>query len=383
VRIAVVDTYYREFLRRHYRDRPELARASYDKQLKSLLDTLFGTSDAYTSHLRALGHDARNLIANARELQGAWAREHGLGAWTHAQVPGTRLPLAYGLQMALLRRVALAQIAEQDSDAVFVHGLASLPRHALDRLRAEGRFLVGQIASPLPARDVIKGYDLILSSFPHFVERFRAMGIESLPFHLAFYDHVLERLRERGVDPAPESAQRSGVVFVGSVHPKIHPEGVALLERLCAAIDVDVWGYGADALPAGSPILRCYHGEAWGTDMYQVLARASIVVNRHIGVAEGVANNMRLYEATGTGALLATEAAPNLAELFEPGREVVTYESADDLVAKVQAHLSDDAKRIQIAAAGQRRTLAEHTYAVRMRELASVLEARISSNQAR
>src|SRR4051794_21293435 len=89
MRIAVVDSYYREFLRRHYRDHPAAARVSYDEQLTLLLDTLFGTSDAYTSQLRALGHDARNLIVNARELQGAWAREHGLPRWTHLPVPGT------------------------------------------------------------------------------------------------------------------------------------------------------------------------------------------------------------------------------------------------------------------------------------------------------
>jgi spore maturation protein CgeB len=170
------------------------------------------------------------------------------------------------------------------------------------------------------------------------------------------------------------------VVFVGSVHPKTHPAGVALLERLCEVVDVDVWGYGADALPAGSPILRRYRGEAWGLQMYEVLARARIVVNRHIGVAEGAANNMRLYEATGAGALLVTEAAGNLAETFAAGSEVVTYEGIDELIERVVHYLDADSERVTIAAAGQRRTLRDHTYAVRMRELSDLLSARISSN---
>ena len=59
--------------------------------------------------------------------------------------------------------------------------------------------------------------------------------------------------------------------------------------------------------------------------MYRVLARSKIALNRHIDVAEDHANNMRLYEATGVGTFLITDAKRNLSELFEPGEEVVTY----------------------------------------------------------
>ena len=86
------------------------------------------------------------------------------------------------------------------------------------------------------------------------------------------------------------------------------------------------------------------------------------------------ANNMRLYEATGVGSLLVTDAKQNLAELFEPGREVVAYCDADDLVEQARHYLAHEDERRAIAAAGQARTLRDHTYAVRMRELAPMLE---------
>ena len=122
---------------------------------------------------------------------------------------------------------------------------------------------------------------------------------------------------------------------VGGVNPAIHPAGTALLERVCATRSVAVFGYGAEALPGSSPILRNYKGEAWGLEMYRALAAAKIALNRHIDVAEGHANNMRLYEATGMGAALLTEPAPNLAELFEPDREVATYDNADHLLTQI------------------------------------------------
>ena len=111
--------------------------------------------------------------------------------------------------------------------------------------------------------------------------------------------------------------------------------------------------------------------------MYEVLARSRISLNRHIDVAEGHANNMRLFETTGVGALLVTEAAPNLSELFVPGEEVVAYENEDDLVEKLEHYLENDDERVTIAAAGQRRTLADHTYRQLMRELAPMLERRL------
>ena len=52
--------------------------------------------------------------------------------------------------------------------------------------------------------------------------------------------------------------------------------------------------------------------EVWGLDMYRALARSKITINRHINVAENNANNMRLFEATGTGSLLITDRKDNL-----------------------------------------------------------------------
>jgi spore maturation protein CgeB len=110
--------------------------------------------------------------------------------------------------------------------------------------------------------------------------------------------------------------------------------------------------------------------------MYEVLARSRIVINRHGPVAAGYANNMRLFEATGAGAMLVTEAAPNLPDYFEPGREVVTYEGPDELIEKLRYYLEHDEERKRIAAAGQGRTLRDHTYAKVIGRLSQILEAR-------
>jgi spore maturation protein CgeB len=376
VRIAVVDTYYPAFVAEHYRRRPELRKARYDEQLAALMDRCFGTSDAYSHHLSELGHEAVDLVVNCFELQSAWARECGR-RWLLRRAGSLPTRVGLAARSRFLHDVANAQIAEFDPEVVYLQDLWFFRREELDAFRAQGRLVVGQIASAPPALELLRGFDLITTSFPHFVPRFREAEIDCEYFKIGFYERVLDRIRANGVDPSPATERQEAVSFIGGLDPKVHANGTALLERLSEQIPIGVWGYGADGLARDSPIRARYRGEAWGLDMYEVLSRSRISVNRHIDVAEGYANNMRLFETTGVGALLLTEAAPNLADLFEPGREVVTYQSEGDLVEKIEHYLTHDDERLEIAAAGQQRTLAEHTYRRRMTELAAMLEQRV------
>jgi len=108
--------------------------------------------------------------------------------------------------------------------------------------------------------------------------------------------------------------------------------------------------------------------------MYRVLYESRIAVNRHGGIAGNFAVNMRLYEASGMGALLLTDGGESLDRLFGIGQELVVWNTASELQELIHHYLRDEAARREIAAAGQRRTLREHTYAHRMQELVSILE---------
>jgi spore maturation protein CgeB len=354
MKILIVDTCYPAFLTSHYAEHPELAQRPYAEQWRSLMDTFFGTADSYSFHLRALGHEADEVVANCRPLQHAWATEHGFS-------PG------------LLRRdtsVVLAQAEEFAPDVVYVQNLFALDRFALRRLKRRGAFVVAQIASEPPSRGKLRAFDLLLTSFPHYVERFRRLGVSAEYLRAAFDERVLDRIRD-----AP--AEQHDIVFVGALNRTQHRGGNAVLAAAAESLPIDFWGYRAKTWPADSPIRRRYHGEAWGLDMFRVLRSARVALNRHIETAGEMANNMRLYEATGVGSLLLTDAKTNLAQLFVPGEEVVTYADADELVAKATYYLEHGDERGAIAAAGQRRTLREHTYARRMQELAEILERAI------
>jgi hypothetical protein len=371
-----VDTYYPAFVEAHYAARPGLASEPYTTQLASLLSRSFGTGDAYSRNLKLAGHEAAEVIVSCAPLQSRWAAEHGLG-W-RARVAGLgRGHLATRARRGMLRRVAAAQVEAFAPDVVYVQDTSFFSPAELDAFRRAGRFVAGQLASPAPPLELLRGYDLIVTSFPHFVERFVADGIDSAYLPLAFDEAVLDRLRAEGVDPDPAAPRPHEVAFVGGVDPRVHGAGTELLERVGAAAPIEVWGYGAAALPAGSVLRARHHGAAWGLDMYKVLAESRVVLNRHIDVAEDYANNMRLFEATGAGALLLTDAKRNLGDLFSTGDEVLVYRDVDDLVAQLRVLGSDRDRRLAIAAAGHARTLRDHTYRRRMVALAQLLEGRL------
>lgn len=370
MKVVILDTYYLRFLKSFYRTHSGLRSASFQEQTQTLLQSAFGTSDFYSRHLKSLGVDAHDLVANCVPLQKAWATENEVpfNAWALRLPHRTfRLPVI-GTKLASLPgllEVAVAQIQALKPDVLYCQDLSFFPRHVLQELKSHVRLVVGQIACPLPPESFLKGYDLILTSFPHFVPRLRELGVASEYFRIGFDTRVLELL---GTVPKDIDAS-----FVGGIS-RHHGNAVPLLEYLATKSPIEFFGYGSKTLPRSSPIRRRHHGEVWGLDMYSALARSKVTINRHINVAENYANNMRLYEATGVGSLLITDLKDNLGDIFEIGKEIVAYSSQEEAAKLICHYLDHPVEAAAIARAGQARTLGEHSYRHRMEELVPILE---------
>ena len=125
----------------------------------------------------------------------------------------------------------------------------------LHELKKHVRLIVGQIACPLPPQSFIKGYDLILTSFPHYVERLRALGVKSEYFRIGFDERVLSLLGNinKSIDFS----------FVGGIG-RHHNSAMSLLEYLVQHTSMCIFGYGSDSLPKSSPIHLRHGGELWG-----------------------------------------------------------------------------------------------------------------------
>jgi len=368
VRILILDAYYPAFLRSAL-DAMDVAALTYRQMLDKLLKLRFGTADFYSRHLRALGHEADDVIFNCEPLQRRWAEERGLGAGANAfRIPAriARLPFLrrWAARRDPLLEIALDQVRAARPDVLYLQDLNLIPPETLRSLKGSVGLVVGQIASPLPAQDYVKAFDLILTSFPHYVARLRDLGVAAEYFRIGFDPVVLGELGA--------VTRHRACTFVGGISPA-HGGRTVFLEKLAQSLDIEFFGYGADTLAPSSPILPKHRGPAWAMDMYRVLSESRITLNVHIDVAERFANNMRLYEATGCGALLITDRKDNLHELFRPGEEVLAYRDAEEAIELARRYAQRPEEASAIARAGQARTLREHTYRQRMEELVEIL----------
>jgi spore maturation protein CgeB len=364
-RILLLNTDYDEFLRSLYRSRPLLAFRSYERQLAARNASLFGTADFMSVHLRALGHEAVDVHVNNRPLQEAWMATRS-GALAAAQSALRRKPVVMGPHEARFYDILETQIRVFQPNIIYNHDIVAIPAGRLDSMKPRGCRLVAQIAAPLADSIEWDRYDLVISSLPNYVAAFRQRGVRAAYCPLAFETRVLDNL-DLGKRDLP-------FTFVGSVFPA-HGDRRALLEKVARDSEIEIWGQGVDSLPPDSAVRRCYRGMAWGGAMYEILGRSRVSLNKHIDISESYANNMRLFEATGVGALLLTDWKENLGELFEPGREVVAYRSAEECIDLARHYLAHDSDRERIAAAGAARCRREHSYAKRMSELVSLLDA--------
>jgi SAM-dependent methyltransferase len=350
-----VNTYYGGFLASHYSTHSGLAEASYAEQLGSLHAANFGDSDFYSAGLRKQGWLAADIIVNCDPLQAAWARENRSSST--------------GLV------VAVEQIRKYAPDVIYIQDMNAMPRALFEAVRDRVRLVVGQIATTVGDGIAIDCYDAVVSSMPHVVDQFRKAGKAAHYQPLAFAPRVLDAVgrkpwRERDIE----------VSFIGGISP-VHTQGIDLLEQLARTTPIRLWGYGSEALPARSILRPRHQGEAWGNGMFAKLETSKITINRHADYADRFANNMRLFEATGCGALLITDYKDNLDDLFRIGSEVVAYRSAEECAALVQYYLHHPQEAEAIARAGRERTLRHHGYDQRMAATAELFTRHLRYRQ--
>jgi spore maturation protein CgeB len=382
MRILVLDTYYDEPLGSVYARNPGLEHRPYAEQLQTVYDYGFGRGDSFPANLQKLGHPADQFIINATALQRRWAEEHDMvvessGFQRLARRGYRSVRWRLGFRKGLMlnsweQKVIAAQVEKFAPEVILFADVLPFSVAFLKKLRAGNRLLIGEIGYPIPTNFDLRPYDLILSGAPHFVDRFRKTGLNAELFRLGFDSSILKRLR-----PAEP---RLDAVFIGTVGG-LHTQRTTMLEELARRVPISCFGHCADSLPADSSIRSKMQPPLWGYDMYRTLQQARIAINMHIDIAENRAGNIRLYEATGMGTLLLTDWKVNLPDLFEVGREVVAYDSVEECAELVSYYLKHEEERATIAAAGQRRTLNEHTIDRRMQELVGILERHFSGDR--
>lgn len=136
--------------------------------------------------------------------------------------------------------------------------------------------------------------------------------------------------------------------------------------------DLKIWGRNCPPWIASASRSHCTRHYIAEKDKAKALGATKIVVNTmQYSEIEGV--NCTLFEAAGCGAFQIADWKPALPDLFEPEREIVTFQTRQELKEKVDYYLAHPQERQEIADRAHARAHREHTYEVRLRRMLEIL----------
>jgi hypothetical protein len=160
---------------------------------------------------------------------------------------------------------------------------------------------------------------------------------------------------------------------------------VFALEIVQNNYDLKIWGYCglAGNEPNGCP-------KDWQASDLRPLATGCVsngpVMNRlfnaakiHLHVSSRGWMDQAVLDGIAAGAFFLVKSHPNdgrpggLGQYFEPGKEVVTFDSPKDLVRKIKYYLTHERERKAIAATARDKCLAQHSMKKRMEEMLEMI----------
>lgn len=159
------------------------------------------------------------------------------------------------------------------------------------------------------------------------------------------------------------------VTFVGQPHGDRRQVIQALLD---SGIKVRVWGRGwpSGRLPQ-EEMIRVFNQSRINLNLSNALGarrRHRLMLWKNRGLPQQQIKG-RNFEVPGCGGFLLTGRAENLDDYYRNKLEIVTFKNVPDLIRQIRHYLKNEDERTAIAGAGYERTVREHTYQVRFREI--------------
>jgi hypothetical protein len=352
MKIVLLASYYKSYLD-NFEQNHSLDELDYQQHREKLLDDYFGAFVSYRNYFCERGHDCELLIDNDFSLQQKWLNEHHINM---TATPKTK------------QKVVMKQLELLEPDVLFVGSMFEYYGDFLRQVQSQiTSNIFTWIACPFPANLDFQPVKCVLTSVPEFLSGL-SVPVEKLA--AAFDAEIVKKMGDvkKSID----------VSFAGSLSFN-HRYRKRTLEALCAEqIPLSIFGDVAKrrffSWWGKEPLRGMAKPAVWGLDMYRTLAASRITLNLHIDVARNAnfVGNMRMYEATGCGAMLLTDYQDGIESLFVPDKEIVTFRTIDELKEKVTYYLKHEEECRRIAEAGQKACLERHGYDRRIVEFEKI-----------
>jgi len=357
--LRVLRAGYYGLFRDFYRRNPFLKTLPYKEHKKRLIDFAPIHLNSFSECMRKIGHDCDEVITDLESLQKSWAKEKdkpfGDFSWKDD--------------------ILMEQIFAFKPEILYLQHINHFPRWLLRRLKVLVPSLkkiiifTGFPSDPRNLSDV----DMVLCAIPNIQKSFDEAGINTRLLYYYFDQNILENLTSDELS-IPLYSDEIEVSFLGysgfGGQGEEHFSRYKLLDSILKNQNAKMWltesSTKATKVPEGSLPLKEKHPEScfspcFGLDMYRILASSKISINRHTDAANGNVGNMRMFEATGMGSCLLTDSGNNLSDIFEDGREVISYDSREDCLEKLNFLKENHKVAKEIGEAGKQRVLKDHS----------------------
>ena len=188
-------------------------------------------------------------------------------------------------------------------------------------------------------------FHVFLTNAPQSIAAYRALGARVMELPIATNEEFFQPV-------PPRNDLRCDALLIG----RAHRDRVAPIRALRERFNVHV--YGEDWDKFGIP----GRGFIYGQDVLAALnsARVTLIFSR-TPAGHGIIK-VGLFDFLAAGALVAADYIPELAQYLEPGREILTFRNAEELVALVERCRAHPEEAAAVRAAGRARVLREHTW---------------------
>jgi hypothetical protein len=185
------------------------------------------------------------------------------------------------------------------------------------------------------------------------------------------------------ITPADERKFSSEVTFVGNLGSKSQylPRRQYLQAVINNGFKLKWWGPRLPRKLSTIPLImgklgRAYGGSfVWGENHARISQLSKIYLGFDSMPHIRKSMSERLYIAVGCGAFYMCQHVEGIEDILEPGKEIVTFHTEDEMIDMIRYYLENDDQRQKIARAGRQRVLKDHTYEIRIRQMMQVVES--------
>jgi tetratricopeptide (TPR) repeat protein len=367
-----IHTYYEEYLHKLFQERSDLLNLSFDDQMETLIGDGFTGTHIIAPYLRDMGFPSKLIVANCIYSQKKWLEEN-------------TEKLKYIQSNNIIQEITRAQIEMYKPDILYFGDPITFDSKFITTLSYKPKFIFGWRAAPIPYGTDWSTYDLILSNIKGIREIALKLGAKRAEhFMVGFPSHMLETI---GEVKAEYDVCFSGQWSWG------HEKRNLLLSKLCqTSTKQHKFTFAPYVMHGPNPpidpeLAKINKGSRFGRGYYESLRTGRIcfdcrgsaiglidpITKECIDLAKDEGGNARLFEATGMGAFLLTEHFDNITGFFEPGKEIETYKTEEELFDKISYYLDNPQKARDIAHRGQQKCLTEFSLEKRAVEFHDII----------